>query len=434
MEIPAASQGINSRVSLSCAYSLGVKMNILLSAFACDPYFGSDEEVGWRWALGLARLGHSVSVITRASHQQEIEKYRRESGLVGDITFHYVDIPALHRVLSKVNRRNHIYYYFWQIAAYRKAKALHKQHSYDLVHHVTWVSFRQPSFMGLLGIPLIFGPVAGGDEIPRGYIDDFSLRQKVVEYVRWFANVLVRFDPLMLLTFKTARRVIFTSESHYARVPQWVRNKASVELAIGCDDSEATAIDGTIQLKKTGKRLLFAGRCIGWKGMDIGLRIFAKVLARDPEIRLTIIGDGVDRSRWMVKAKAMGIDQAIEWKGWLPKDQVLALYAEYDLLFYPSLRDSGGFVVLEALQCGLPVVCFKLGGPGVVVDDSCGRVIPALPDTEATCEAFSTGVLALLTQVSRDQNISAACRSRSRMFIWDQLVKRIVDNNFKKRA
>ena len=407
-------------------------MNILLSAFACDPCFGSDEEVGWRWALGLAKLGHGVSVITRASHQQEIEKYSRETGIDGDITFHYVDIPALHRVLSKINRRNHIYYYFWQMAAYRKAKSLHKKQAYDLVHHVTWVSFRQPSFMGLLGIPFVFGPVAGGDEIPGGYIDDFSFSQKIVEYVRWFANGLVRFDPLMLLTFMTAQRVIFTSESHYARVPQWVRNKASVELAIGCDAVSAPVNEQAV--RKTGKRLLFAGRCIGWKGMDIGLRIFTKILAQDPEIRLTIIGDGVDKSRWMAKAKSMGVDHAIEWKGWLPKDQVLALYGEYDLLFYPSLRDSGGFVVLEALQCGLPVVCFKLGGPGVVVDDSCGRAISALPDTEATCEAFSLGVLSLLAQAGSDGQLSAACRLRSQQFSWEQLVTRVVNNNFTQRV
>lgn len=408
------------------------KMNILLSAFACDPCFGSDEEVGWRWALELAKLGHRVSVITRASHQQEIEKYYRETGFEGDITFHYVDIPALHRVLSKVNRRNHIYYYFWQLAAYRKAKSLHKIDAYDLVHHVTWVSFRQPSFMGLLGIPFVFGPVAGGDEIPKGYIGDFSFSQKVVEYVRWFANGLVRFDPLMLLTFKTARRVIFTSESHYARVPQWVRDKASVELAIGCDAVTVPVDEQAV--RKTGKRLLFAGRCIGWKGMDIGLRIFTKVLAEDPEVRLTIIGDGVDKSRWMAKAKSMGVDHAIEWEGWLPKEQVLALYGEYDLLFYPSLRDSGGFVVLEALQCGLPVVCFKLGGPGVVVDDSCGCAIPAMADIEATCEDFSGRVLALLKHANRSEQLGEACRRRSRIFAWDQLVKRIVDNNFTERA
>lgn len=404
-------------------------MNILLSAFACDPCFGSDEEVGWRWALGLARLGHSVSVITRASHQQEIEKYNQEVGIKGDITFHYVDIPNLHNVLSKFNRRNHIYYYFWQIAAYRKAKSLHKMEAYDLVHHVTWVSFRQPSLMGLLDIPFIFGPVAGGDEIPNGYIDDFSFSQKLVEYVRWFANGLVRFDPLMLLTFKTAQRVIFTSESHYARIPQWVRDKASVELAIGCDAVSAPV--GEQAVRKTGKRLLFVGRCIGWKGMDIGLRIFTKVLAQDPEIRLTIVGDGVDKPRWMAKAKTMGVDHAIEWKGWLPKDQVLKLYGEYDLLFYPSLRDSGGFVVLEALQCGLPVVCFKLGGPGVVVDDSCGRVIPTTSDIDTTCEAYANGVLDVLARSDSDPQLSYACRLMAKKFSWDQLLARIVDNNYR---
>lgn len=406
-------------------------MKILLSAFACDPNFGSDEEVGWRWALGLAAMGHEVWVLTRTSHQNSIEDYQNKNGKLTSINFIYIDIDRLHRILSKVNRRNHIYYYFWQIAAFKRAKKLISEINLDYIHHVTWVSFRQPSFMGFLGVPFLFGPVAGGDEIPAGYMQGFSLKQKTVEYVRRLANLLVRFDPLMLLTFKKAEKILFTSEYHLHRVPKWVARKASVELAIGCDEVSPHFIQSGI---KNNKRLLFVGRCIGWKGMDLGLKIFARSLQLDPQLKLTIIGDGVDRDRWMNKAVGLGIDHAIEWKGWLPKNEVVKLYSEYDLLFYPSLRDSGGFVVLEALQKGLPVVCFKLGGPGVVVNDCCGKAVPAMNNrTDEACELFGQAVISTLLRSEHDLTLSDKCRARAQEFSWSQLLSRIVENNIRGR-
>ena len=399
-------------------------MKILLSAFACDPFFGSDEEVGWRWALGLAAMGHDVSVITRASHRDKIDNYIAQSGSVGAIKFFYVDLVPLHRVLSIVNRRNHIYYYFWQVAAFCLARKLHKLHNFDYVHHVTWVSFRQPSFMGLLGIPFIFGPVAGGDEIPRCYLADFSYKQKLIESARSAINSVVKYDPLMWLTYHSASKVIFTSGNHLCRVHQWVQNKSAIELAIGCDTPASLPIR---RVGTHGKRLLFVGRCIALKGMDIGLDIFAKILSIDPDVTLTIIGDGADKQRWMNKAHEMGLGHALEWKGWLSKDEVLNLYFEYDVLFNPSFRDSGGFVILEALQRGLPVVCFKLGGPGVVVDQSCGYAIEATNDVENTKNNFANAVLNVLNRLSTDEFFNKSCQDRAKQFSWDQLIQRIYE-------
>lgn len=402
---------------------------ILLSAFACDPIFGSDEEVGWQWAKQLSARGLDVTVITRRAHQAAIEEHMAATGDCLRVKFAYVDVDALHNVLKRFNRRNHLYYYFWQWQAYKVAKQLHLAMPFDLIHHVTWVSFRQPSFMGLVGAPVYFGPVAGGDEIPAGYASVFSTGQRMVEVVRGVANAVVRFDPLMRMTYRHAHTVFFTSAGHLARVPSFVREKSRIELAIGMAPTALAAAEEptsvTTGSRSQGNRLLFVGRCIGWKGMDLGLAIFAEICHAQPDARLTVVGDGVDRARWMALATKLGISHAMEWRGWLEKDTVLGLYKEYDLLFYPSLRDSGGFVVLEALQCGLPVVCFKLGGPGVVVDDSCGAAIPALPDIEQTMAHFVKAVLATLELVRTDAALAGRCRARVYEFTWAALIQRI---------
>ncbi|WP_095530376.1 glycosyltransferase [Candidatus Dactylopiibacterium carminicum] len=378
--------------------------------------------MGWQWARELSVRGLAVSVLTRASHRPAIERRVLETGECAAVHFEYVDLPRLHCLTARINRRNHLYYYFWQWVAYRRAWALHQAEPFDLVHHVTWVSFRQPSFMGLLGAPFVFGPVAGGDEIPFGYLQGFGWRARAKEWVRHVANALVRFDPLMGLTYATAQRVYFTSEGHLARVSARVRRKAYVELAIG---SDAQVQPSSTPSRPRAARLLFVGRCIGWKGMDLGLEVLARVRRQRPEVSLTIIGDGEDRARWQARAELLGLADAVHWLGWLPKDEVQRRYADFDLLFYPSLRDSGGFVVLEALQVGLPVVCWKLGGPGVVVDDSCGAAVLAQPVLDQALDDYAGAVLQTLEKHATGQGLGEACRARARQFTWPALIGRI---------
>ncbi|QLG88214.1 glycosyltransferase family 4 protein [Chitinibacter bivalviorum] len=399
---------------------------VLLSAFACDPDFGSDEEVGWQWAKELCKRGHHVTVLTRASHQRAIEARLAQSDECNTVKFVYFDLPRIHAVLSKINRRNHLYYYLWQWFAYQHVKTMHQQLAFDLVHHVTWVSFRQPSFMGGLGIPLYFGPVAGGDEIPPGYSRIFSRNQRLVEILRGLLNRCVAFDPMMRMTFRDAKRVFFTSDGHLARVPPFVANKAQVELAIGCNASDLARLAPLARRASAeATRLIFVGRCIGLKGMDLGLRSFALILQQKPSVRLTIIGDGVDRQRWEQTAQDLGISHAIEWLGWLPKAEVLAMYTDYDALFYPSLRDSGGFVVLEALQAGLPVICYRLGGPGVVIDHSCGAAVVADINQERAVQNFADATISVLSRLETDPNFAQQCRQRVSQFTWDALIDRI---------
>ena len=406
-----------------------MKKRILLSAFACDPHFGSDEEVGWQWALQLSQRGLDVTVITRRSHKQAIENHVVATGQCSRVKFEYVDCNRLHSILSSFNRRNHIYYYIWQWFAYRVALSLHAKQPFHLIHHVTWVSFRQPSFMGLVGAPMYFGPVAGGDEIPKGYTKSFSINQRLIEVLREIANFFVRYDPLMQMTYRRATQVFFTSEGHLRRVPDFVKSKARIELAIGCDTQVLNKLQLSDTEKRQGNRLLFVGRCIGLKGMDLGLQIFAKVYQERPDVTLTIIGDGVDRVRWMKLAEQLGVVNAIDWRGWLPKEKVLELYSEFDVLFYPSLRDSGGFVVLEALQRGLPVVCFRLGGPGVVVDDYCGAAVEAGPIVEDTVASYAEAVISTLLRVRDDSTLFSNCQKRASEFTWGALITRIYGLN-----
>jgi glycosyltransferase involved in cell wall biosynthesis len=76
-------------------------------------------------------------------------------------------------------------------------------------------------------------------------------------------------------------------------------------------------------------------------------------------------------------ARRLGLEKQIEFRGRIPRAQLLDTYDQFDVLLFPSLHDSGGYAVIEAMCCGLPVICVKVGGPGISVRDECGvRVRP----------------------------------------------------------
>jgi glycosyltransferase involved in cell wall biosynthesis len=92
---------------------------------------------------------------------------------------------------------------------------------------------------------------------------------------------------------------------------------------------------------------------------------------------LTIVGDGPDIPALRASIRKEGLDERVELMGSVSRSRVLELYEEYDVFFFPSMHDSGGFVVLEAMSEGLPVICLDRGGPALAVEEDCGIVVPA---------------------------------------------------------
>ena len=400
---------------------------ILLSAYACEPGKGSEPGVGWRWALEIARLGHDVWVLTRANNRPPIEAQLAKLPTIKNLRFIYYDLPGWARWWKKGGRGVRLYYLLWQWGAYRLAREVHAQAGFDIVHHVTFVSVRQPSFMGNLGIPFIFGPVAGGEAAPWRLRFGYGWRGWIVDGLRDLSNFLVRVDPLMYRTFRQAERIYVTSEQTRALVPRRFRGKMAVGLAIGWDRNEIARIS-TERMGNEGNadtfRILYVGRLHYWKGMHLGLQAFAKLVRSHHNASLTIIGDGPDRPRWCRLADRLGVSGKVDWVPWLNRDQLFRLYARHDLLLFPSLHDSGGMVVLEGMAHGLPVVCLDLGGHGVMVDETCGRVISTRGATKSdVIENLGQALTHILKTPQLRRRLAQGALARARKYAWDVRVK-----------
>lgn len=402
-------------------------MRLLLSAYACEPGRGSEPAVGWNWALALAARGHEVWVLTRENNRGPIEEAMAEHPHATRLHFVYHDLSPSVRRWKRGGRGVHLYYLLWQWTAARRARELHRIVGFDKVHHVTFVSLRIPSFMGGLGIPFTYGPVAGGEVGPWNLWRRLPLGEALSEGLRALANAWLRFDPLAKLPLRRAEKIWVTSAQTLAIVPAALRTKAAVTLAIALSQQELDAAAQRPRPPKStpGLRCLYVGRFIGWKGMHLGLQAFARLRQIDPDATLTLVGAGPSEAAWRSQAHGLGVADALRWLAWLPRGEVVQQYLQSDVLLFPSLHDSGGMVVLEAMCHGTVPVCLALGGPGVIVTAGCGFPVDTMGCSEEQVVVALTQALAALTESVARQRISSAARDRARFFTYDRLVERV---------
>lgn len=371
-------------------------MRILLSAYACEPNKGSEPGMGWHWAVETARLGNEVWVVTRANNKPNIVAGLERVSPMPDLHFLYYDLPAGVCWWKRGERGIHAYYLLWQWGAYRFARAAHAKLRFERVHHITLSKVRQPSFMGRLGIPFVFGPVAGGDRAPLRLRRGYGWRGHLADGVRDFSNVLIRLDPMLSQTFKSAERIAVNSDATRRLIPARYRHKTRVRMPVG---SEPPGPKRAVRRDEPGSfRVLYVGRFVDSKGMHLGISAFALLLATAAEARLTLVGQGAAERRWRKLVRKLGISARVDWLPWLDRGELSLVYDEHDVFLFPSLHDSGGMAVLEAMSHGLPVVCFDLGGPGMLVDETCGRVIATERARRAAVIPAIARALALLAK------------------------------------
>jgi glycosyltransferase involved in cell wall biosynthesis len=147
-----------------------------------------------------------------------------------------------------------------------------------------------------------------------------------------------------------------------------------------------------------------------------------------PGARLTIVGRGPEQGRLKADAAAYDLDENVDFISWLPQQQLFELYTSHDLFIFPSLHDSGGYVVIEALSQGLPVVCLDLGGPREIVTPDSGSVIgTAGRNTAEVAATMADEMFQLLTSSARLSTLSAGAVARANDFILSNRIAKFYD-------
>jgi glycosyltransferase involved in cell wall biosynthesis len=168
------------------------------------------------------------------------------------------------------------------------------------------------------------------------------------------------------------------------------------------------------------------GRLLPTKGVGMLLEAVARVKG-SIRVALTIVGDGPSRAHLESESARLGVNGCATFTGELPLPEVARRMQVSHVLCLPSVRESGGAVLLEAAACGLPAITVNLGGPGELVDDAVGRALPGDGAEQLTRDLAET----LLDVVQnprewRERGANALRRAEER-YAWEAKLDRAME-------
>jgi glycosyltransferase involved in cell wall biosynthesis len=231
---------------------------------------------------------------------------------------------------------------------------------------------RAPTFLGSLGAPLIIGPLGGGEASPMSLRDRLPLKGRFLERLRDISNATIELNPIVRQGLADAAVIYAMTADTRNLLSPALREKTHVLMALGVSKKQIGSPRAQLH---SPPRLLYAGRLLYWKGVHIAIEAMTPLVARIPDLRLTIVGDGPEAARLKADVASRNLTRNVDFIPRMPQEEFLRLYDSHDLLLFPSLHDGAGCVVLEALSHGMPVVCLDLGGPKDIATPQSGIIV-----------------------------------------------------------
>ena len=361
-------------------------MKVAMAAYACVPGSGSEPGAGWEWARA-ASLRHDVWVFTESGCVEGVQDaLRREPSP----RMHLVAVPAPKQVAyrGEFSRGERMRYLAWQQFLRRTARAVHAEVGFDVAHHMTWGSDWMPAGLsGLRGVPFVWGPVGGTSAIPVRFWRELGGRQLAVEVARG----VVCGSGRAVFGDRLARRAarVLVANPDVARRFHEAAPTTEAHIALRLDElpPSRTELGGTAG---RGRRAVYAGRLLAWKGVQLAVAALARRQAQD--WTLDVYGRGPYEPELRRACERFGVADRVRLHGARPRREVLDALAGCDALLFPSMHDSAGWIVAETLALGRPVVCLDVGGPAMLVGDGRGVRVPVEGDVIGALAAGLQGI------------------------------------------
>jgi len=406
------------------------KPRILAIAEAANPEWVSVPLIGWSLAQALRDVA-DVHLVTQIRNRDAILR----AGLVEGVDFTAIDSEAIARPLWALGAKlrmgegkgwttlqavNALSYPYFERLVWRRFGADLRAGRYDIVHRITPLSPTISSPLAAkcagIGVPFVLGPLNGGVPWPRQFDAERRKEREWLSYVRGAYKAL----PGRKRTLRHASAIIAGSRHTASELPAGMAAK-TVYLPENAVDparfSRVSAPAGAAPL-----RACFIGRMVPYKGPDMLLEA-ARPLLESGRVQLEMIGDGPLLPA--LKSSARGVP-GVTFHGWLAHGDVQEVAATTSLLAFPSIREFGGGVVLEAMAMGLAGLIVDYAGPAELLAPGTGWKVP-LGDRAAIVE----GLRAELTRLADAPEDVAAAGQRARAevaraYTWPRKAEQIL--------
>ena len=401
---------------------------VLIIAEAANPEWVSVPLVGWSLArtLGAKCDAHIVTQIRNR------DAFLR-AGLLEGVDFTAIDSEAFARPLWALGEKlrmgdgkgwttlqliNALSYPYFEHLIWKAFGGAIKAGAYDIVHRVTPLS---PTISSPLarkcaraGIPFVLGPLNGGVPWPKGFDTERRREREWLSYLRSAYKAL----PGRKATLKHASAIITGSQHTASEVPPRFQSKCIFIPENGIDPAR---FSGVATPPEHGPlRACFLGRMVPYKGPDMLLEA-ARPLLESGALEIEMIGDGP-----MLESLKAQNNKGVTWRGWMAHEEVQGVLKSCHLLSFPSIREFGGGVVLEAMALGVPPLIVDYAGPGELVQSEWGIKVP-IGTRDEIIARFRAELTALCGDRSRLAPMGAAAIARvENHFTWERKADQVL--------
>jgi len=187
--------------------------------------------------------------------------------------------------------------------------------------------------------------------------------------------------------------------------------------------ADPALVAANISASRAGRpTVLFVGRRDPYKNLLTLLDAVARLRTWLPNIRLVVVGAPDPRyPDAEQRAQALGLRDVVEWRGYVPAEQMCEVYREAWVLAMPSRYEGFGLPVLEAMACGVPVVCARAGSLPEVV---CRAALVVEPDDVA---GWADALGRVLTDPTLAEDLAQRGHRRAAEFSWDRTARETVE-------
>lgn len=365
-------------------------MKILISAYACNPYGGSEPGVGWNAVCRIARR-HDVWVLTDFHNRQSWEKAAVEGLIPANVQVRFLrDRSACSANRFVAHLQSWLNYASFTRQVLRAAEQWHREVAFDLCHQVTIAGWRMPSPLWRLPIPFVWGPIGGAGYIPPPFRTMLSRSSRCFEKARDLSTFIASRSAAFKSCIQNTAVVLAANEETEEFLTPFRGGRPLTRLPIASVPGEKV-----IQFKRpatmmspTGPLRLFAGGNMeGRKGVSLALRALAIVAVKGLDFHYTVAGGGPEIASLQALAAELQISDKVNFHpGFQGEDYLRALWSS-DIYFLPSFRESTPVTLLEACLAGCYPVVADTSAQGEIVRLAGGTAVPVV-----TMDALVSGL------------------------------------------
>lgn len=392
--------------------------NILVMAYAISPNKGSEFSVAWNYVSEMSKNNKLVVLYgVTGKHIGEIETEM----FLPNVEFVPIYSSKKVEYLNYLNKRNLFKYSFylaykeWHKLAYERAKALIAIDKFDLIHFVGMIGYREPGYLWNIDLPYIWGPIGGVNNLPELLIKTLPMKYRLMfrfrniinnyqlKYNRRVKKALKNTDLLLTATSENRDKILSVHKKESYCLPE-----NSITGEIHLNDNKF------VNIQKC--HLLVIGDINPGKG--INLLLDSLLLIKDrARIQLDIVGDGPSKPYLMEFVKDNGLEDIVNWHGFLPRSQAVQLFQNTHLHVITSLSEGNPTVVWEAMSNGVPTLTLDHCGMHDVICEKCGIKISIVSNDQVKND-IAAAISSLLDNPSRLRELAYGVLECATMNSW----------------